>query len=138
MPEEFRVWSEKMEELERRRTAPPSSVPPVTSAAVQFSAPTSSAEVPSNPKLNEAKSNRMNRSTSSSAIAAEEKDAVPLPTYATREEALDAFNAVLNDKHISSSMKFKEVQDLCQDDVRWNALTTSGDRRQALAEYQVP
>jgi hypothetical protein len=34
-------------------------------------------------------------------------------------------------------MKMKEVQDLCQSDPRWNALKTAGDKKQALAEYQV-
>lgn len=33
-------------------------------------------------------------------------------------------------------MKLKDVTDLCGDDVRWMALKTAGERRQALAEYQ--
>jgi hypothetical protein len=34
-------------------------------------------------------------------------------------------------------MKMKEVQDLCQSDPRFNALKSGGEKKQALAEYQV-
>lgn len=45
--------------------------------------------------------------------------------------------ALLADFKVSSTAKAKEVKDLCQDDPRWNALKTSGERNQAIAEYQV-
>jgi hypothetical protein len=57
--------------------------------------------------------------------------------YATPAEALEAFNALLDDKKVSSTARTKEVKDLCQDDPRWNALKSSGERNQAVAEYQV-
>ena len=34
-------------------------------------------------------------------------------------------------------MKMKEVIELCQADVRYSALKTGGEKKQALAEYQV-
>ena len=34
-------------------------------------------------------------------------------------------------------MKMKEVTDICHTDVRYKALKTAGERKQALAEYQV-
>ena len=38
---------------------------------------------------------------------------------------------------MSATAKMREVQDLCQADVRWDALKTMGEKKQALAEYQV-
>ena len=38
---------------------------------------------------------------------------------------------------ILTTMKMKEVTDLCQNDVRFRALRSAGERKQALAEYQV-
>ena len=34
-------------------------------------------------------------------------------------------------------MKMKEVIELCQADIRYSALKTGGEKKQALAEYQV-
>ena len=34
-------------------------------------------------------------------------------------------------------MKMKEVTDICHSDIRFLALRTAGERKQALAEYQV-
>jgi hypothetical protein len=50
---------------------------------------------------------------------------------------MEAFKALLTEKKISTSLKFKEVVELCQDDVRFGALKTAGEKKQALAEYQV-
>ena len=38
---------------------------------------------------------------------------------------------------VLTTMKMKEVQDLCQSDPRFNALKSGGEKKQALAEYQV-
>ena len=38
---------------------------------------------------------------------------------------------------IGSSMKMKEVQEICQKDSRWNALRTAGEKKQSLAINQV-
>jgi hypothetical protein len=66
------------------------------------------------------------------ALAAAEPEIV----YASREEATEAFRAVLEEHGIPSSMKYKEVQEICLADKRWNALKTVGDKKQNLAEYQ--
>ncbi len=38
---------------------------------------------------------------------------------------------------VTSIAKMREVQDLCQQDPRWEALKSQGEKKQALAEYQV-
>lgn len=64
--------------------------------------------------------------------------AVAIPTYASAQEAMDAFKEMLARRNIASNAGFKVVQDLCRDDVVWeHALKTQGEKRQALAEYQV-
>ena len=80
-----------------------------------------------------------NKKKSSSSVAAADPVAVPTivaPTYNTKDEAVNAFKELLNDKKISVTMKIAQVQDLCQYDVRWLALPNQGERKQALAEYQ--
>ena len=42
-----------------------------------------------------------------------------------------------NFSQIQTTMKMKEVTDICHTDVRYKALKTAGERKQALAEYQV-
>lgn len=58
------------------------------------------------------------------------------PTYDSKDEAINAFKELLNDKRVTVTMKIAQVQDLCQSDVRWLALPNQGERKQALAEYQ--
>jgi hypothetical protein len=60
----------------------------------------------------------------------------PPLVFASLAEATTAFKTLLFDKDISAILKFKDVQDMCQDEPRWNALKTVGERKQALAEYQ--
>ena len=57
--------------------------------------------------------------------------------YATTEEAVEAFKAMLTERRVLTTMKMKEVIDLCQSDPRFNALKSPGEKKQALAEYQV-
>ena len=38
---------------------------------------------------------------------------------------------------VQATMKMKEVVDLCQGDIRFRALKTAGERKQAFAEFQV-
>lgn len=69
----------------------------------------------------------------------QKKKGIPTPTtvtYATQAEALEAFYALLDEKKVSATVKVKDVKDICQDDPRWNALKTTGERNQAIAEYQ--
>jgi FF domain len=63
--------------------------------------------------------------------------AVPVAVnYATTAEATEAFYELLDEKKISAVARNKDIKDLCQDDPRWNALKSSGERNQAIAEYQ--
>lgn len=51
-------------------------------------------------------------------------------------EAVAAFKGLLLAKNITPHNKWIEVQKLCDQDVQWEALSTIGERKQALAEYQ--
>lgn len=75
------------------------------------------------------------KSTSSNKEETKKRETVV--EYATQADALEAFNTMLDEKKVSSTARSKEVKDLCQDDPRWNALKSSGERNQAIAEYQV-
>lgn len=57
--------------------------------------------------------------------------------YESHEAAVEAFKQLLGDNQVSTSAKMKEVMDTCSGDPRWNALKSQGERKQALAEYQV-
>jgi pre-mRNA-processing factor 40 len=116
MPEEFRLWQERVDAASKKRPASTPG-PSTPSMSMQGTAPTGS----SGP----------GRKT-----AEDSKEPSAASAYATKEEALAAFRSLLHDKRISSSQKFKEVQELCSHDNRWLALSNVGERKQALAEYQ--
>ncbi|RYG61449.1 hypothetical protein EON64_18570, partial [archaeon] len=61
----------------------------------------------------------------------------PKIVYATPEEARGAFFSLLSDFSVSALMKIREVQEKCGHDPRWSALDSQGERKQALAEFQV-
>lgn len=133
MPEEFREWKERVEAAVARRKAalqqPPSqstSSTPISSAAP---AKTVNNEVNAKPSENN------NKKTNSQPSRSESTNE-PAVTYPNAEAALEAFRALLDEFHVTSTMKFKEVQDLCSQDPRWNACKTTGERKQNLAEYQ--
>lgn len=113
MPEEYRIWSERVEAASKKRRVV---VVEADAAAVA--------------KGKQQK--RASREEDAAAAAANEPEII----YANREEAVDAFKSLLTDRGIPSAMKFKEVQEICQADKRWNALKSAGDRKQNLAEYQ--
>lgn len=56
--------------------------------------------------------------------------------YANKAEAVAAFKGLLLAKDIAPSTKWADVVRVCSDDTRWEACTTMGERKQALAEYQ--
>jgi pre-mRNA-processing factor 40 len=56
--------------------------------------------------------------------------------YTSKSEAIAAFKGLLLAKNITPTHKFIDVQKLCHQDVRWTALSSTGERKQALAEYQ--
>jgi len=59
-----------------------------------------------------------------------------IPTFATKAEAVAAFKALLEEKKVSVTASIRIVTETCQSDGRWFALKTSGERKQALTEYQ--
>ena len=115
MPEEYRIWSERVE------------------AAAKKKKTVSIAE-----EGNGTHSGKTKHQKKAMAAAKAEEDAANEPeiVYSTREEAVNAFKSLLTDKGIPSAMKFKEVQEICSSDRRWNAIKSAGDRKQNLAEYQ--
>lgn len=121
MPEEYRIWKEKVDALEKSKSTKSDS----KSGGKDF-------------EQDKSKSSRnvnTNSATSSTDNTVSEKKNVP--TYATAAEAFEAFKELLQSKNISATAKMKEAQDICQHDPRWEALKTQGEKKQALAEYQV-
>jgi len=56
--------------------------------------------------------------------------------YSSKAEAVAAFKGLLLAKDISPTMKWNDVLKICSSDGRWNACSSVGERKQALAEYQ--
>lgn len=65
-----------------------------------------------------------------------DNDSNTVSLYANRAEAVAAFKGLLLAKDIAPSTKWADVVRICSDDTRWDACTTMGERKQALAEYQ--
>lgn len=107
MPEEFRLWKEKMDEVDRRKKSADSSK--------QATAPS-----------------RVKKNIDSAIVVPK-----TVIKYASHSDAIAAFNDMLTNKKITSSAKMKEVIDICQNDPRWNALPSQGEKKQTIAEYQV-
>lgn len=116
MPEEFRVWKELVDAAEQKKLQ----------QAVARAAEAVDASIAASAAAAEAKSRE--------AAAAR---SVPAVVYATAAEAAEAFKDMLSDMKVTTIAKMKEVQDLCQHDARWEALKSQGEKKQALAEYQV-
>ncbi len=64
------------------------------------------------------------------------KDEETINLYSNKAEAVAAFKGLLLAKDISHTMKWNEVVKACSADKRWEACSTMGERKQALAEYQ--
>lgn len=116
MPEEFRIWKELVDAAEQKKLQ----------QAVARAAEAVDASIAANAAAAEAKNRE--------AAAAR---SVPVVVYASPADAAEAFKDMLSDMKVTTIAKMKEVQDLCQHDVRWEALKTQGEKKQALAEYQV-
>lgn len=59
--------------------------------------------------------------------------------FQNREEAVAAFKGLLLAKGVSPTQKWNEVVKMCSADARWEdceAVLTTGERKQAMAEYQ--
>ena len=65
-----------------------------------------------------------------------EKGGDAISRYANKAEAVAAFKGMLLAKDIAPSTKWADVVRICSDDSRWEACSTMGERKQALAEYQ--
>lgn len=118
MPEEFRIWKELVEAAEQKKIQ-------VAAARAAEAADVSVAAVAA---ASEAKNRQ---------AAAQTVRVAPAVVYATPAEAAEAFKELLTDMKVTSIAKMREVQDLCQQDPRWEALKSQGEKKQALAEYQV-
>jgi len=57
------------------------------------------------------------------------------PEWSTPEERRAAFRELLDEKGIRCTMKWEEALKIIQDDRRFNALNTAGERKQVFAEY---
>jgi hypothetical protein len=153
VPEEYRLWKEKVDALEKKQQEQKqnqlnepqpgkgnnlsSSVG--SSSNIHYdnkstaSSTTNLLSSTASNKLHKSKSTEsMNTGGGGPSIANENKI-----VYSSIAEATEAFKELLTQKGVSPVAKMKEVQDLCQSDPRWEALKTMGEKKQALAEYQV-
>ena len=121
MPEEFRTWKEKVDALQAKKSSQPPSRESITHSHIN------------QPHHN----NNSNASHGASNYSTQSISAEPAIVYASYAEASEAFKELMTEKKVSATAKMREVQDLCQADVRWDALKTMGEKKQALAEYQV-
>ena len=134
VPEEYREWKERVDAaVERRKIAlggaqgsqqKKSETPKANEkATAQFGEGAAAEHVPSQQQV---------KPTSAKVQVVEEE----VVTYASEKEAVAAFKQLLADHEVTSVMKFKDVQDLCSKESRWNACKSVGARKQALSEYQ--
>jgi len=56
--------------------------------------------------------------------------------YSNKTEAIAAFKGLLLAKDVSPTLKWNDVVRICSSDTRWEACSTMGERKQALAEFQ--
>lgn len=144
MPEEYQVWLTKVQEAEKRQAE----IALQQQQSVALAAQATAAELKPNHNHNGGKNNNGSSSSSHSkseknnnkaqaSVSSYIKEEVALPEYATAADAMAAFKNLLLENEISSSMNFKSVQDVVGRDVRWHALRTVGEKKQALTEYQV-
>lgn len=56
--------------------------------------------------------------------------------YNNKAEAMAAFKGLLLAKDVSPTLKWNDVVKMCSSDARWEACSTMGERKQALAEFQ--
>ncbi|CEG01707.1 Pre-mRNA-processing protein PRP40 [Ostreococcus tauri] len=66
----------------------------------------------------------------------EESLTIVRPTYASVEEAKEAFKKMLADHGVRGSTKWEEVVNRCKADARFGALGSTGEKKQCLNEYQ--
>ena len=137
MPEEFREWKSRVDAaVERRKKA-------LESAKSSSSTPKAKPKAKNEPVKNfpvdsterKQESNELDEGMNVTEATADEQTP-EVVTYASEKEAIQAFKQLLADNKVTPVMKFKEAQDLCSRDHRWNACKTTGARKQAYSEYQ--
>ncbi len=133
MPDEFRIWREKIEAVEAKKKLGMQSAPGASSSGGGLDQTAKGSSLSStvdnaNPLLTRSQPHRKGEQD----VAAE----APL-VFNSISEAQEAFKGLLAAKGVSTTAKMKEVQDLCSSDPRWEALRNQGDKKQCLAEYQV-
>ena len=116
MPEEYKVWLEKMEAFEKRKAEQ------LANAAAETK---TKQELPHKPVKQPAKQPVKTPQVSNE-----------VPVYEDPALAVAAFKELLDERDVSLTAKLKDAQDRCSDDPRWNALRTTGEKKQALAEFQ--
>jgi hypothetical protein len=133
MPEEYRIWKEKVDTLTAKQQLEKSS-----SYSSSFGSGGNNNTNSGNNQVHKSNSSQSlslrTKSTDDMSVASLE---LPKISYANPTEALEAFKELLAGKNISAVAKYKEVQDWCSSDPRWNALSSAGEKKQALSEYQV-
>ena len=131
MPDEFKVWQEKVELVSKKIAPPPPPAPNVSfNESLSKLDNTSTKQVSSLQLISE------NRKETHKLSDSEKLETTTAIVYSTKEDAKAAFINLLSDKNISSSLKFSQVSDICQNDPRWNALKSIGEKKQNIAEYQ--
>ena len=123
MPEEYKIWYQKVEAASRKRPGLDNSLSNLVASPGELPDAVRAVQKPSD---KEARVKESDTSANSQAVI----------EFSSRDDAMAAFRKLLEDKNIPSTMKFKEVQEICSNDNRWNALKTVGERKQTLAEYQ--
>ena len=132
MPEEFAVWKERVDAIERKKREHETAVIEVVPSSSSSSDVAVGAGRDDGALHRPRDDERPSHGARAVAVAV-----AAAPVYATREEAVDAFKGMLEEHDVSATMKMKDVTDACQKDIRFGALKTAGEKKQALAEYQV-
>lgn len=152
-PEEYTVWKEKMDQVEQkakiaasnRETANTNNNTSNNTSTTMSSMNTNiimsmnnnnQSTNSSDSYVDNSNSMSASMSTNTSNNKVSHKTEVIIPTYDTKEQAVAAFKGLLEEKKVSVTANIKTVTELCQADSRWFALKTSGERKQALTEYQ--
>ena len=81
--------------------------------------------------------------TSSSTLSSQKMPLAPrpatalsVPTYNSKEEAIDAFKSLLRDKAVPTDARWADIIQSVVHDVRFRALKTTKEKRQVLIQYQ--
>lgn len=131
MPEEYRIWKEKIDAIEKKKLLA------LTTAQEQAKMSHQSSQQSVRGDINHDSSSirSIDHGKRHNDVVVE-KETELLPVYKSKEEAIDAFKSLLIDSKISSTAGWKEVEDICSRDIRWQAVIKIGEKKQALAEYK--